>query len=81
MHGSDRFGPIPDSTNILLRTTHLRLLAEKANIRALRTQDDRIFMDTERGLWKNPKGRLPRLTATDLKERLDQIQNLLESLT
>ncbi len=77
---ADRFGPLVASAETLLGITRLRLLAEKANIRAVRVQDGCVYLDTERGLWKDQRGKFPRLTSADPGVQLRQLESLLAEL-
>ena len=77
----DRFGKIPPPAQMLLHATEIRVLAEKANLRRVATEGDRLICERAQG-GANPflkiGSRFPRLTARNPLPRMKEIQNFLK---
>lgn len=79
---TDRFGSRPLATEALLAVTKVRILAEKAGIRRVETEGDRLICKlaqaNKNGEFLKSGTRFPRLRAKDPLKRLAEIQRFLK---
>ena len=79
----DRFGPLPDCVSSLLDYTRVRILAQKNGILRLNVREQRLIMETRKGLIRNQRNEVPTLFHADgagqLKEVSDYLENMLKS--
>ncbi|MCK5851152.1 MAG: transcription-repair coupling factor, partial [Kiritimatiellae bacterium] len=76
---SDRFGPIPEPIDRLLKITKLRIICAEKNITAVETRDDKvIFMRGHDYLKQNQ--RFPRLKGTTSTKRLNELLKLARTV-
>ena len=72
----DRFGPLPEPLNRLLKIARLRILAAGKNIQSIEVQGDKIMMLRQNDyLMKH--GKFPRLTAGGCTAKLDELLQLV----
>ena len=75
----DRFGPLPQPIQLLLRVAELRILAAGVQISAIETRDDKLML-TRNGDFVTVGGKFPRLTRQSAEPRLLEIKKLLLAL-
>ncbi|MFA4944180.1 MAG: transcription-repair coupling factor [Lentisphaeria bacterium] len=75
----DRFGPPPACVLALLELHRLRLLAQRAGLRAVTVRGREALLETAAGLVRH-QGRLPRLRGGTVLERLGELRALLAAL-
>jgi transcription-repair coupling factor (superfamily II helicase) len=75
----DRFGPLPDAVELLLKVADLKITAAQRGVTLIETQEDKLMLT-----WNNDfvmaNGKFPRLTKTTARGRLDEIKKLLLAL-
>ena len=72
----DRFGPLPEPLNRLLKIARLRILAAGKNIQSIEVQGDKIMMLRQNDyLMKH--GKFPRLAAGGCMTKLDELLQLV----
>jgi transcription-repair coupling factor (superfamily II helicase) len=76
---SDRFGPLPDPVDRLLRLTRLRIKAAEKGVTRVEVQADKIMLTRNREYVKR-NGRFPRLSPATTSEKIDQIIRVVEGL-
>ncbi|MGD1086915.1 MAG: transcription-repair coupling factor, partial [Verrucomicrobiota bacterium] len=75
----DRFGPLPASAELLLKTTELKLLAAERNVSAIETKGEKLML-TRNHDYIMMDGKFPRLKRTTPAARLNEIKKLLQWL-
>ncbi|MHB8521983.1 MAG: transcription-repair coupling factor [Limisphaerales bacterium] len=75
----DRFGPLPDAVDLLLRVTELKVLAGDRGITAIETKIDRLML-TRHDDFITFAGKFPRLKKSGVTARLNEIKKLLMAL-
>jgi transcription-repair coupling factor (superfamily II helicase) len=75
---ADRFGPPPDPVLALLELKRIRLLGRRLGLTAVAVRGGEAYLETERGLLRDPRGRLHRLKADDGLGQLRELRALLE---
>jgi len=75
----DRFGPLPASAQLLLKTAELKLIAAERNVTLIETQGDKLML-TRNNDYLMISGKFPRLTRATPSARLNEIKKLLLSL-
>ncbi len=73
----DRFGPLPEEAENMMRVALLRMRAAAKNVFSVSVRDDRLLLETENGLLKDRQGKLPRLAAEEPLEQLNEIVDYL----
>ncbi|MFT4588502.1 MAG: transcription-repair coupling factor (superfamily II helicase) [Limisphaerales bacterium] len=72
----DRFGPLPDSLELLLQLTGLKLLASERNINVIQTRGTKLKLQRN-DEYITAGGRFPRLTKKTASARLNEIRRLI----
>jgi transcription-repair coupling factor (superfamily II helicase) len=72
----DRFGPLPPSAELLLKTAELKLTAAERNVSAIETKGDKLML-TRNHDYIMMDGKFPRLKRTTPAARLNEIKKLL----
>jgi transcription-repair coupling factor (superfamily II helicase) len=79
---ADRFGRCPLPTKALLAVSHVRICAERAGVRRVETEGDRLIcklaLPGQSGEFLKSGSRFPRLKAKDPLDRLAEIQTFLQ---
>ena len=75
----DRFGPVPRGVDLLLQVAELRLQAAAKGIEAIEVREDKLMI-TRRGDYVMVGGRFPRLTRSDVTERLKEIAMVVRAI-
>ncbi|MEW6304512.1 MAG: transcription-repair coupling factor [Verrucomicrobiota bacterium] len=75
----DRFGPLPEAVDLLLRVTELKLMASERGISVIEAKDDKLML-TRHNDYIMVGGKFPRLTKKDAKARVNEIRKLLMAL-
>jgi transcription-repair coupling factor (superfamily II helicase) len=75
----DRFGPLPAPLDRLLRLARLKIAASAKGIASVETDGDRAIL-MRRGEPILLAGRIPRLRATDVARKLDELMKLVSGL-
>ncbi len=75
----DRFGPLPEAAENLLRLTELKLAAQARQITVVEVREDRA-MFTRGGNYLQIAGKFPRLYAEEPTERLKELVQLVAAL-
>ena len=73
----DRYGPAPASVDALLAVARVRAAALKAGVHSVVIRSNRVLLETERGLIKDSRGRLPELQSREGLDQLREIEALL----
>ncbi|MDP6490289.1 MAG: transcription-repair coupling factor [Kiritimatiellia bacterium] len=74
----DRFGTLPIATRRLLAISRIRICAADHDIRRVETRDDKLMLTGPRDYLMQGT-RFPRLTASAVEGRLDEIMELIET--
>jgi transcription-repair coupling factor (superfamily II helicase) len=72
----DRFGPLPDEMELLLKVSELKVLAMERDFTVIETQGDKLML-TRRNDYLMVGGKFPRLTKTTATARLGEIKRVL----
>lgn len=72
----DRFGPLPESLELLLQLTQLKLLASERSINVIQTRGDKLKLQRN-DQYITAGGRFPRLTKKTAAARLNEIRRLI----
>ncbi|NLF15724.1 MAG: transcription-repair coupling factor [Lentisphaerae bacterium] len=75
----DRFGPLPTCVEAMLDLARVQVLARQAGVHRVVVRGRRVFMESERGLWRSSRGALPELQAADGRGQLRELQGLLRA--
>ena len=75
----DRFGPLPEAVDLLLRVADLKIAAGQRGVTMIETQGDKLML-TRNNDFVMARGKFPRLTRTTARGRLDEIKKLLLAL-
>ena len=75
----DRFGPLPDSAELVLKVADLKIAAAQRQVRQIETQEDKLML-TQRNDFVMLDGKFPRLTKTTARGRLEEIKKVLLAL-
>ncbi|NLG14550.1 MAG: transcription-repair coupling factor [Lentisphaerae bacterium] len=77
----DRFGPLPASVESLLDYTSIRVLAQKLKINRVNVRDQRLILETERGLVRDQRKQVPVLESAVGSDQLREVKGLLSGLS
>jgi transcription-repair coupling factor (superfamily II helicase) len=72
----DRFGPLPDEVELLLKVSELKVLATEHDFTAIETQGDKLML-TRKNDYVMVAGKFPRLTKATATARLGEIKRVL----
>ena len=72
----DRFGPLPDEVELLLKVSELKVLAAERNFSVIETQGDKLML-TRNNDYVMVGGKFPRLTKTTANARLGEIKRVM----
>lgn len=72
----DRYGPVPESVERLLKIAQLRIVAMYRNIREIEVKEDKVMMKRDGSLLMKDK-RFPRLKQSHPTQRLDELIDLV----
>jgi transcription-repair coupling factor (superfamily II helicase) len=72
----DRFGPLPDEVELLLKVSELKVLAAERDFSAIETQGDKLML-TRKNDYVMVGGKFPRLTKSTASARLGEIKRVL----
>jgi len=75
----DRFGKLPESVELLLQVSDLKILASNKSISAIESRGPKLML-TRNADYLQVGGKFPRLTRSDAKGRLKEIRKLLQVL-
>ncbi|MES2307834.1 MAG: DEAD/DEAH box helicase, partial [Verrucomicrobiota bacterium] len=75
---NDRFGPIPDSVELLLKIHELKILASQREIRLIQTQAGKIILKRNDD-YVMVGGKFPRLTTLEALSRVRELKQWIES--
>jgi transcription-repair coupling factor (superfamily II helicase) len=75
----DRFGAFPEAVENLITITRIKLAAAKQEITRVETREDKLML-TRRGDFILVVGKFPRLVASEIEKRLQEILELLGKL-
>jgi transcription-repair coupling factor (superfamily II helicase) len=75
----DRFGKLPESVDLLLQVSDLKILASSKDITAIESRGPKLML-TRNADYLQVGGKFPRLTRADAKGRLKEIRKLLQVL-
>jgi len=75
----DRFGPVPDAVELLLKATGLKILAGQKDVSSIETKGDKLML-TRHHDFIMAGGKFPRLTKRTATARLNEIKRLLLAL-
>ncbi len=74
----DRYGPVPESVERLLKIAQLRIVAMYRNIREIEVKEDKVIMKRDGALLMKDK-RFPRLKKLHPTERLDELIEIVRT--
>jgi transcription-repair coupling factor (superfamily II helicase) len=72
----DRFGPLPEPLDRLLKIARLRIIAAGKEIQSIEVQDDKIMM-MRLNDYLMTNGKFPRLTSGECTARLDELLQIV----
>jgi transcription-repair coupling factor (superfamily II helicase) len=72
----DRFGPLPDEVELLLKVSELKVLAMERDFSVIETQGDKLML-TRKNDYVMVGGKFPRLTKTTANARLGEIKRVM----
>jgi transcription-repair coupling factor (superfamily II helicase) len=72
----DRFGPLPDEVELLLKVSDLKLLAAERDFTIIETQGDKLML-TRKNDYVMVGGKFPRLSKTTASARLGEIKRVM----
>ena len=72
----DRFGPLPDEVELLLKVSELKLLAMERDFTVIETQGDKLML-TRNSDYVMVGGKFPRLSKTTASARLGEIKRVM----
>jgi transcription-repair coupling factor (superfamily II helicase) len=72
----DRFGPLPDEVELLLKVSELKVLAAERGFSIIETQGDKLML-TRNNDYVMVGGKFPRLSKTTASARLGEIKRVL----
>jgi transcription-repair coupling factor (superfamily II helicase) len=75
----DRFGPLPESAELILKVAELKITAAERGVSQIETQEDKLML-TRNNDFVMMRGKFPRLTRKTAKARLEEIKKLLHAL-
>ena len=75
----DRFGPLPEALELLLRTTEIKILASERDITVIETRESKLML-TRNNDYITLGGKFPRLAKKSATARLNEIKRLLLAL-
>ena len=75
----DRFGPVPEAADNLLRVAELKVAAARAGVSAIEIRGNRLML-TRRGDFVLIAGKFPRLTQTAGRPKLLEAIDLVNRL-
>ena len=75
----DRFGPLPESAQLLLEEVELRILGSDRAMERIESQGDKLLLQ-RKGSYLMVGGRFPRLTGHDTKSKLASIKKWIATL-
>jgi transcription-repair coupling factor (superfamily II helicase) len=75
----DRFGPLPESAEILLKIADLKIEAAARNVSVIECKEDKLMI-TRRNDFVMADGKFPRLRKTSPAARLNEIKKLVLAL-
>ncbi len=78
---TDRFGERPGPVENLLAIARVRILAQRAGVISVAAREGRAFLETERGLVKDRRNRLPQLESGTGAGQLRELCKLLLRLS
>jgi len=78
-HFQDRFGPVPEPVNHLLKVARMRVLASHKEITEIEVREEKLIL-TRQGDYIMFNHRFPRLTAKTLSKKLDEIIEFLRNI-
>jgi transcription-repair coupling factor (superfamily II helicase) len=73
----DRFGPLPESTEVLLSLARVRIAAAAAGVHSISVTSGRALLETPRGLIRTSRGRLPELGSRSGIGQLSELEGIL----
>ena len=76
----DRFGPVPESVDLLFQVNELRLLAAARSISSIEVIESKVKLTRHNDLI-TVGGHFPRLTQADARGRISEIRALLMAIT
>lgn len=75
----DRYGPLPETAELILKVAELKIAASKAGVTQIETQEDKLML-TRNNDYIMTRGKFPRLKKSAARARLDEIKKLLLAL-
>jgi transcription-repair coupling factor (superfamily II helicase) len=72
----DRFGPLPDEVELLLKVSELKVLATERDFSVIETQGDKLML-TRNNDYLMVAGKFPRLSKTTATARLGEIKRVM----
>jgi len=75
----DRFGPLPDTLELLLKATEVKILASERDITVIETRENKLML-TRNNDYITLGGKFPRLAKKSATARLNEIKRLLIAL-
>jgi transcription-repair coupling factor (superfamily II helicase) len=75
----DRFGPLPDALELLLKATEVKILAGERDITIIETRENKLML-TRNNDYITLGGKFPRLAKKSALARLNEIKRLLLAL-
>ena len=75
----DRFGPVPEPLDRLLKIARLRIIAAGKEFQSIEVQGEKIMMMRQKD-YIMPGGKFPRLKSADATSRLDELIRIARAL-
>ena len=75
----DRFGPLPEAMDLLLRVSELKLLAAERKVSAIEAKDGKLMI-TRNNDFIMLGGKFPRLTKKAASAKVNEIKKLLMAI-
>ena len=76
----DRFGPLPQAVQLLLKVAEIRQSAGDGNITSVETAKDKVML-TRNGDYLMPNGRFPRLRKNRPAARLEELRRIIKKFS
>ncbi len=77
----DRFGKLPEATAAMLKVTRIRIMTAVAGFSSLKVQDNKILLESKKGIYRYENGQLPMLDPRNpARYKLDHLGQLLQTI-
>ncbi len=76
---TDRFGQLPVALEVFFEYSFLRVAANRAGILSIRAVNGKLIVETDKGIWKDDRMRLPEINACGVREQIGMARRFVEN--